>query len=95
LQREREALGVLGTCEAHQRIFPLHRHTQRERERERERERYGEFWVCVKLTREFFLAARERVLGVCEARQRIFPCTEREREERERERERERGFGCV
>ncbi len=41
---------------------------QRERERERERE----FWVCVKLAREIFLAQRERerevlgVLGVCE-----------------------------
>jgi hypothetical protein len=62
-EREREVWGVLGVCEAYQRISPC---------RERERE----FWVCVKLAREFFLAERERererdrevlgVLGVCE-----------------------------
>jgi len=61
-----------------------------------ERERHWEFWVRVKLIREFFPCTdtdrerereRERevwgVLGVCEAYQRIFPCSERE------------SFGCV
>jgi hypothetical protein len=66
-----------------------------------ERERHWEFWVRVKLIREFFPLHRHRaretetetevwgVLGVCEAYQRIFHCRERERE-RERE-----SFGCA